>query len=123
MRRKARKTRGRFRGPFDWATGRLVALLRPSGRLVTGLLVAGGLLHSGPILADDHGLYLELGAGYDRHQRDEAPQSVIRLRYEFQNRHWWAPDAVEVDHHSSIEKTSGEKLVDQASIIWRFRLF
>jgi hypothetical protein len=61
---------------------------------IAASIAVGGFLHSGPILADDSGLYLELGAGYDRQKRDEAPQSVIRLRYEFENRRWWASPLV-----------------------------
>lgn len=97
---------------------------------IAAAIALGGFLYSGPILADEPGLYLELGAGMnysvDLGPRS-IPQSVIRLRYEMANRQWWKPDVLEYNHHSSI--TEGrpfndrpEDLTDQASIIWRFKL-
>lgn len=74
-------------------------------------------------------LHLELGVGYDRHiDEGENPQSVIRLRYEMQNNYWWKPDVIEWNHHSSMENgppfnNEPEDLVDQFSVVWRFRIF
>ena len=78
---------------------------------------------TGKVRAGD--LYLELGAGVDP---DEAnPRSVIRIRYEVANDAWWKPDALELDHHSSVFRGKpfndrDEMTSDQVSVIWRFKL-
>jgi hypothetical protein len=74
------------------------------------------------------GLYLELGAGYDRHiYTGKNPQSVIRLRYEWESPAWWTPDVFEIDHHSSFQdgvpfNHNAEDTIGQASFIWRFKI-
>lgn len=86
------------------------------------LLVFFAAWLNGRVHAGD--LYLELGAGVDP---DEAnPRSVIRVRYETRTP-WWAPDVVELDHHSSIFRGRpfngrNEMTSDQVSVIWRFKL-
>jgi len=95
---------------------------------IAASIAIGGLLHSRPILAGE--LYLELGLGMN-YSVDvgpkSIPQSVIRLRYEMHNRHWWKPDVLEYNHHSSVTEGKPfnhrpEDLTDQASVVWRFRL-
>lgn len=91
-------------------------------------LIAAALLlfASLPLQAED-GLFLELGAGHDlKIDEGRNPQSVIRLRYEVERRDWW-PDVLEYSHHSSVQNGKPfndrpEDLVDQFSVIWRFKL-
>ena len=87
------------------------------------ILVLLALLTS-PVYAGD--LFLELGAGHDRHiDEGRNPQSVMRVRYEMDNT--WLPHVIEFNHHSSIPdglpfNRNQEDLVNQWSLIWRFKL-
>lgn len=99
-------------------------------KLVLAFLLLCGILTSHAKAGE---LYLELGVGADIQTPDEIPQGIFRFRYELDKNEWWKPDALEFDHHSSIFNgrpfnddgwpyADREKLTDQFSIIWRFKL-
>jgi hypothetical protein len=73
-------------------------------------------------------LWFEAGVGHDRKAAEgRSPQSVLRFRYEMENKAWWTPDVLELNHHSSVLdgrpfNSHPEDTTDQLSVIWRFKL-